>query len=302
MAKAEVDGGIEAAVRRTNVIESSHWVGQGGNWFGLSLGYLGMLLCLLLIGLPVYWMIIGALKGTMEVYRVPPTWIPLDPTFSNFTEAWNSAPFGRYYINTIITTIMGSGFEILFAVTSAYAFVFLRFPKRDWIFLVLLAALMVPGQITILPNYLTVARLGWINTYLGIVVPGASVAYGTFLLRQYYKTLPIEVLDAAKVDGAGHLFTLWSIVLPLAKPAIISFALLSIVSKWNDFLWPLIVTNTKMMRVLPIGIYWLRVEEGTINWGVVMSGTLFVVLPVIFVFLYAQRYIVDGIAAGAVKG
>ena len=302
MAKAELEGGIQAAVRRANVIESSRWVGQSGSWFGVALGYLGMLLCLLLIGLPVYWMIIGALKGTMEVYRVPPTWIPLQPTFSNFTEAWNSAPFGRYYINTIITTILGSGFEILFAITSAYAFVFLRFPKRDWIFLVLLAALMVPGQITILPNYLTVARLGWINTYLGIVVPGASVAYGTFLLRQYYKTLPIEVLDAAKVDGAGHLFTLWAIVLPLAKPAIISFALLSIVSKWNDFLWPLIVTNTKMMRVLPIGIYWLRVEEGAINWGVVMSGTLFVVLPVVLVFLYAQRYIVDGIAAGAVKG
>ncbi|RLT37910.1 MAG: carbohydrate ABC transporter permease [Chloroflexi bacterium] len=302
MAKAELEGGIQAAVRRANVIESSRWVGQSGSWFGVALGYLGMLLCLLLIGLPVYWMIIGALKGTMEVYRVPPTWIPLQPTFSNFTEAWNSAPFGRYYINTIITTILGSGFEILFAITSAYAFVFLRFPKRDWIFLVLLAALMVPGQITILPNYLTVARLGWINTYLGIVVPGASVAYGTFLLRQYYKTLPIEVLDAAKVDGAGHLFTLWAIVLPLAKPAIISFALLSIVSKWNDFLWPLIVTNTKMMRVLPVGIYWLRVEEGAINWGVVMSGTLFVVLPVVLVFLYAQRYIVDGIAAGAVKG
>lgn len=300
MAKAE--SGIGATVRQVNGIEASRWVGQGGGWFGLSLGYAGMLVCLLLIGLPVYWMIIGALKGTMEVYRVPPTWIPLEPTFSNFTQAWNSAPFGRYYINTIITTLMGSGFEILFAVTSAYAFVFLRFPKRDWIFLILLAALMVPGQITILPNYLTVARLGWINTYLGIVVPGASVAYGTFLLRQYYKTLPIEVLDAAKVDGAGHLFTLWSIVLPLAKPAIISFALLSIVSKWNDFLWPLIVTNTKMMRVLPIGIYWLRVEEGTINWGVVMSGTLFVVLPVALVFLYAQRYIVDGIAAGAVKG
>ena len=300
MAKAE--SGIGATVRQVKGIEASSWVGQGGGWFGLSLGYVGMFFCLLLIGLPVYWMIIGALKGTMEVYRVPPTWIPLEPTFSNFTQAWNSAPFGRYYINTIITTLMGSGFEILFAVTSAYAFVFLRFPKRDWIFLILLAALMVPGQITILPNYLTVARLGWINTYLGIVVPGASVAYGTFLLRQYYKTLPIEVLDAAKVDGAGHLFTLWSIVLPLAKPAIISFALLSIVSKWNDFLWPLIVTNTKMMRVLPIGIYWLRVEEGTINWGVVMSGTLFVVLPVALVFLYAQRYIVDGIAAGAVKG
>jgi len=302
MAKAEVDTSIGATVRRANVIENSRWVGQGGNQLGVTAGYIGMVLCLLLIGLPVYWMIIGALKGTAEVYRVPPTWIPMQPTFSNFSDAWGSAPFGRYYINTIITTLAGSGFEILFAVTSAYAFVFLRFPKRDWIFLVLLAALMVPNQITILPNYLTVARLGWINTYMGIVVPGASVAYGTFLLRQYYKTLPIEVLDAAKVDGAGHLLTLWSIVLPLAKPAIISFALLSIVSKWNDFLWPLIVTNTKMMRVLPIGIYWLKVEEGTINWGVVMSGTLFVVLPVVVVFLYAQRYIVEGIAAGAVKG
>lgn len=302
MAKAEVESRVGATVRRAHVMETSQWVGYSGNWLGIGLGYAGMLLCLLLIGLPVYWMVIGALKGTAEVYRVPPTWIPLEPTFTNFRDAWNSAPFGRYYINTIITTLAGSGFEILFAVTSAYAFVFLRFPKRDWIFLILLAALMVPGQITILPNYLTVARLGWIDTYMGIVVPGASVAYGTFLLRQYYKTLPIEVLDAAKVDGASHLFTLWSIVLPLAKPAIVSFALLSIVSKWNDFLWPLIVTNTRLMRVLPIGIYWLRVEEGTINWGVVMSGTLFVVVPVVIVFLYAQRYIVDGIAAGAVKG
>lgn len=278
------------------------WVGQRSNGFSLALGYLGMLLCIVLIGMPIYWMIIGAFKPTSEVYRVPPTWIPESPTWLNFVQAWNAAPFGRYYINTIITTLLGSGFEILFAVTSAYAFVFLRFPKRDWIFLVLLAALMVPGQITILPNYLTIARLGWINTYLGIVVPGASVAYGTFLLRQYYKTLPVEVLDAAQVDGAGHLRTLLSIVLPLAKPAIVSMALLSVVSKWNDFLWPLIVTNTRNMRVLPIGIYWLMVEEGSIEWGVVMSGTLFVVVPVVLVFLYAQRYIVDGIAAGAVKG
>jgi sn-glycerol 3-phosphate transport system permease protein len=167
---------------------------------------------------------------------------------------------------------------------------------------VLLAALMVPNQVTILPNFLTISRLDWVNTYQGIVVPGASVAYGTFLLRQYYRTLPRDILDAAMVDGAGHLRILGTVVLPLAKPAIISFALLSIVAKWNDFLWPLIVTNTKEMRVLPIGIYWLVVEEGTIEWGVVMAGTFFVVLPVVAVFLYAQRYIVDGIAAGAVKG
>jgi len=280
----------------------TQWAGQRNRWLGLWAGYVGMALCLLVIGLPVYWMVIGAFKNTVEVYQIPPTWIPVAPTLANFGKAWNSAPFGRYYINTIITTLFGSGFEIFFAVTSAYAFVYLRFPKKDWLFLVLLAALMVPGQVTILPNYLTVAQLGWINTYWGIIVPGASVAYGTFLLRQYYRTLPLDILDAAKVDGADHLRTLWSIILPLAKPAIVSFGLLSVVAKWNDFLWPLLVTNTKEMRVLPIGIYWLLVEEGTIDWGVVMAGTLFVVLPVVIIFLYAQRYIVEGIAAGAVKG
>lgn len=282
--------------------ETTYWVGQR-HGFGVKLfSYAGLLLVLLMIGIPVYWMVIGALKDMAEVYRVPPTWIPVNPTADNFPRAWNSAPFGRYYINTIITTLFGSGFEIFFAVTSAYAFVFLRFPKKDWLFIVLLAALMVPNQVTILPNYLTVAWFGWINTYQGIIVPGASVAYGTFLLRQYYRTLPSEVMDAARVDGAGHVRTLVSIVAPLAKPAIISFGLLSVVAKWNDFLWPLLVTNTKDMRVLPIGIYWLMVEEGNIEWGVVMAGTLFVVLPVVLVFLYAQRYIVEGIAAGAVKG
>lgn len=281
---------------------TTHWAGQRQSRLLVAAAYLGMLLCVIVVGLPVYWMIIGAFKQTAEVYQIPPTWLPAQPTLDNFRSAWVSAPFGRYYINTIITTLFGSSFELFFAVTSAYAFVFLRFPKKEWLFLLLLAALMVPDEVTILPNYLTVAGLNWINTYQGIIVPGASVAYGTFLLRQYYRTLPLDILDAAKVDGAGHLYTLWAIVVPLARPAIISFGLLSLVAKWNDFLWPLIVTNTQAMRVLPIGIYWLMVEEGTIEWGVVMAGTLFVVLPVVIVFLYAQRYIVDGIAAGAVKG
>ena len=290
------------STRTTQAHVTTHWAGHRRGPLSTVLGYLGLLLVLLVIGVPVYWMIIGAFKTNQEVYRIPPTWIPQAPTVSNFPRAWESAPFGRYYINTMITTVFGSGFEIFFAVTSAYAFVFLRFPKKDWLFLILLAALMVPAQVTILPNYLTVAALGWINTYQGIVVPGASVAYGTFLLRQYYRTLPLEIMDAARVDGASHLRTLVSIIVPLAKPAIVSFGLISVVTKWNDFLWPLLVTNTREMRVLPIGIYWLMVEEGTIEWGLVMAGTLFVVLPVLLVFLYAQQYIVEGIAAGAVKG
>jgi sn-glycerol 3-phosphate transport system permease protein len=284
------------------VHEHSHWAGQRRGLSQRAPGYLAMLICLLLVGLPIYWMVIGAFKQSAEIYRIPPTWVPLDPTLSNFTKAWNSAPFGRYYVNSFIITVLGSAFEIYFAVTTAYAFAFLRFPRKGWLFVLLLAALMIPAQVTILPNYLTIANLGWVNTYAGMVVPGAAAAYGAFLLRQYYRTLPVEIMDAARVDGAGHLRILFSVVVPLAKPAIISFALLSIVAKWNDFLWPLIVTNTREMRVLPIGIYWLRVEEGSIDWGVIMASTLFVVVPVVLIFLYAQRYIVDGIAAGAAKG
>lgn len=300
MAEANLTQELPSQTTQAQVV--TRWAGQRRRPLSQFMGYLGLIFVTLLIGVPVYWMIIGAFKLNQEVYRIPPTWIPQAPTLDNFPRAWASAPFGRYYINTIITTVFGSGFEIFFAVTSAYAFVFLRFPKKDWLFLVLLAALMVPAQVTILPNYLTVAALGWINTYQGIIVPGASVAYGTFLLRQYYRTLPLDIMDAAKVDGAGHVRTMVSIVVPLAKPAIISFGLISVVTKWNDFLWPLLVTNTREMRVLPIGIYWLKVEEGTIEWGLIMAATLFVVLPVLIVFLYAQRYIVEGIAAGAVKG
>jgi sn-glycerol 3-phosphate transport system permease protein len=152
------------------------------------------------------------------------------------------------------------------------------------------------------PNYLTIARLGWINTYQGIIIPGAAIAFGTFLLRQSFLALPREVLDAAQVDGAGHLRIMLSIVVPMATPSIVTMGMLSAVGKWNEFLWPLIVTNTTEMRTLPIGVYWLRNSEGLTNWGVIMAGSLFLIIPVLVGFLFAQRSIVDGIAAGAVKG
>ncbi len=257
---------------------------------------------LLIMGLPLYWMVIAAFKVNSEIYRIPVTWIPMAPTFDNFGKAWDAAPFGRYYLNTIITTAFGSGAEIFFASTSAYAFAFLRFPKKNWVFLLMLGALMIPTQVTILPSYLIAARLNWVDTYQGIIVPGASAAYGTFLLRQYYLTLPGELIDAARVDGAGHLRILWSVILPLARPALVTFALISIVAKWNDFLWPLVVTNRDVMRVLPIGLSALLDQEGNTEWGTVMAGTLFVVIPVLLVFIWAQRHIVEGLSAGAVKG
>ncbi|MBA2278339.1 MAG: carbohydrate ABC transporter permease [Chloroflexia bacterium] len=272
-------------------------------------GYAAMALLLFVIGAPVFWMVSGSLKTNQEIYTFPPQWLPTSPQWENFTTAWNAAPFGRFYFNSIVTTLAGSALEIINATLSAYALAYLRFPFKNVIFVILLASLMIPAQVTVLPNYIffgsTIFELfgeSWINTYQAIILPGASVAFGTFLLRQSFLGMPREVLDAARVDGAGHLRTLWEIVLPMARPVLVTFALISLVAKWNDYLWPLVITTTSEMRTLPVGITYLFDSEGNNQWGVIMAATVFVVLPLVVVYLWAQRYIIEGLTAGATKG
>lgn len=273
---------------------------RGMSW--QVVGYLAMALIVIAMGIPLFWMLTGSLKTLGEIYTFPPVWIPTDPQWSNFSEAWGRAPFERFYLNSIITTFIGMSIELVNATLTAYALAFLRFPYKRLVFILILAALMIPSQVTILPNFLTMANLDWVNTYQGIILPGASVAFGTFLLRQYFMGLPKDVLDAAKVDGCSHLRLLWSVVIPMSKPVLVTFGLLSIVWKWNEFLWTLVITNTLEMRTLPIGIAYLFDVEGNTQWGVVMAGTIFVVAPMLVIFLLAQRYIVEGITAGATKG
>jgi sn-glycerol 3-phosphate transport system permease protein len=251
---------------------------------------------------PLFWVFSASLKDLKEIYTFPPVWVPTEPKFSNYSEAWSSAPFGRFYLNTVITTFFGVALEVVNAVLTAYALVFLRFPAKNVIFVVLLAALMVPIHVTILPNYLTIASLGWVNTYQGIILPGASVAFGAFLLRQHFLTLPREILEAARLDGAGHLQTLWYVLLPISRPIVVTVALVSVVTKWNDFLWPLISTNSENMRTLPIGLAYLFSAEGASQWGLIMAATIFVILPVLLLFMRWQRHIVSGLTSGATKG
>jgi sn-glycerol 3-phosphate transport system permease protein len=273
-------------------------------------GYAAMIALALVIGIPIFWLVSGALKVNSEILTANPTLWPKEPTFNNFARAVTERPMANYAINSFITTLIGALAEVIMAITTAYALVFVRFPFRNAVFVLLLAALMVPEQIIIFPNYLTVANMtlfglypkGMINTFAGIILPGASIAFGTFLLRQYFRTIPTDLVDAAKVDGAGHGLTLLNVVIPVAMPAIATSAMLSFTAKWNEYLWPLIVTTTDQMRTLPIAISRLLDAEGNTEWGIVMAATLMVVVPVIFVFLFAQRYIVEGIAAGAVKG
>jgi sn-glycerol 3-phosphate transport system permease protein len=273
--------------------------------------YLGMALVVVIIGLPMFWMLSSSLKTLGQIYTFPPQWIPSNPQWSNYKEAWNTVPFGRFYINSLIITAAGASLQIINGTLCAYAFAFLKFPFKNVLFLLVLAALMVPGEVVILPNFLFFGNKirewfnlddNWINTYQAIVLPGAATAFGTFLMRQGFMGLPRDVLDAAKVDGAGHLRTMFGIVLPMAKQIVITFALISIVNKWNDYLWPLIITRTIEMRPITVGVRLLYDAEGNNNWGVIMAGTTFVVLPLIVVYVFAQRFIIDGLTAGATKG
>jgi sn-glycerol 3-phosphate transport system permease protein len=278
---------------------------------GKIAGYGAMLLIVLVVGIPMIWMLSGSLKTYAEIYTFPPEWIPSTPRWSNYSDAWNAVPFGRFYINTIIITVAGTSLQLFCGILCAYALAFFKVPFKNGFMILILAALMIPNEITILPNYLFLGNTvrqwfglehNWVNTYQGIVLPGAATAFGTFLMRQGFLGLPKDVLDAAKIDGAGHLRTLRDIVLPMAKPIVVTFAMISAVNKWNDYLWPLIITNTNNMRPLTVGLTFLFDNEGNNEWGMIMAGTAFVIVPLLVLFIFAQRFIIEGLTSGATKG
>ncbi|GIH15784.1 carbohydrate ABC transporter permease [Rugosimonospora africana] len=267
---------------------------------------LPMYLVLIVVGLvfvgPLYWLAASALKPTVDIYRYPPIWVPFHLRWANFSDAWHAAPVGRFFVNSVLVSTVATAVELVFATLCAYAFAFLRFPAKRVLFLVLLGAMMVPGNVTLLPNYLTISDLGWVNTYQGLIVPGLGSVFGTFLLRQHMLTLPDAILDAARMDGASHLRTLVKIVLPVSRPMVVTVGIVTLVTKWNDFIWPLIVTNSNNMRTVPVGLLLLKSQEGYNNWGAILAGAVLAVVPVLVVFFFAQRHLVAGLTQGATKG
>lgn len=251
---------------------------------------------------PIYWLFSSSLKPENEIYTWPLTWIPSGLEWNNFADAWTSAPFGAFLKNSIITTVAGTGLEIAVALLSAYAFAFVRFRGKMLVFAVMVGSLMLPGHITLLVNYITVAGLGWLNTYQGLILPGIGSAFAMFLIYQQMRQVPGELVDAAKIDGAGHIRRMWNVVAPICQPMILTATLIVMIGKWNDFVWPLIVTSTADMRTLPIGLMFLRSQEGYDSWGPVMAGTVIVAAPMLIVFFLAQRRIIGGIVSGALKG
>lgn len=264
--------------------------------------HLMLILATLFIGIPFLWMLTTSIKSPAEVAIFPPIWWPKTIRWDNFSKAWSLAPFGRFYINSIITATTGVFLEVSIAALSAYAFARIRFKYRDIMFLVMLAAMMIPSQVALIPNYVVLKHLKWINTYQGIVIPHVSSVFGAFLLRQYFLSIPTALYDAAEIDGLGHFKTMVFIALPLARPVVGTLVLYLFLAKWNSYLWPLIVTNTQNMRTLPVGLAMVRTAEYAIGPEHLMAASLFVLVPPLIVYFLAQKQLIEGIAAGAVKG
>ncbi|WP_099332229.1 carbohydrate ABC transporter permease [Actinomyces minihominis] len=268
----------------------------------LFAGYIPMLIALLLIALPLIWMVVSSFKSSAEIVTINPTFWPVDPTVDNYIQVADRVPLGRVLMNSVIVTVVGAGIKVLLAITTAYALVFIDIPFRNVIFLGILVALMVPPEAALLPNYMTISALGGRNTLWGIILPTLGTAFGTFLLRQQYKTLPISLLEAAELDGAGHWRRLWQIVVPVSIPTIATVALVTVVTEWNSFLWPLVITDTPENMTLPVGLNLLQsIESNTGSYGVLMAGAVLVIAPVLVVFAALQKYIVAGLTQGAVK-
>ncbi|MBM7551519.1 carbohydrate ABC transporter permease [Thalassobacillus pellis] len=248
----------------------------------------------LLILSPVWWMLATSLKSMREIMQFPPTFIPEDFHFQNYVETWKSAPFTRYTLNTLFITaccVIGSVFSNSFV---AYGFAKVKFRFKNVLFALVLATMMIPGFVTMIPQYIVFSKLGWLNTYLPLIVPSLfGSAFFIFLLRQFFLTIPNELIEAAKIDGANHFYIWWKIAVPLAKPAIATVAIFSFNGAWNDFLGPLLYVNDESLYSLQIGLQVFKGEIST-QWNYLMAGSLMVLLPVIVLFFIFQRYFIEG--------
>lgn len=265
-------------------------------------GYVGMVLAGLFVAVPLYFVIITSLKLRPEIYSNPITWVPRDFAPQNYSYVWETLDFSQYFINSVIITTTLVVIKVTLGVLSAYAFAFYKFPGSNILFLLVIGTLMVPNEITIISNYALVAQLGWRDTFTGIIVPLAGVAFGTFLMRNHFASLPTEIIEAATLDGTGFFRTLFKVVLPMSWPTLMAFIMITAVNEWNQYLWPFLISDTGRVAPLQIGLTMLQDNEGLTNWGPVMAGTVLASIPMIILFLFLQRSMIKGLTAGAVKG
>lgn len=244
------------------------------------------------VAMPMYWLVVSAFKRSDEVFTATPRWLPSGLEWANFSAAWQGAAFGRYFVNSTLVVLAILGLQLATSSLAAYALSRRRFPGRTVILLVVIGALVIPIQVTFLANFITLKNLGWLDSYWALIAPFTASAFGTFLLRQAFLAVPEALEDAARLDRCTGLAFLWHFLLPLARPTVLAFALVALVAHWNDYFWPLIVTNRDAIRTLPIGLAMFVTQEVTTDWNLLMAATLFVAAPMLIVFFFTQRYFI----------
>ncbi len=262
---------------------------------------------LLLIGsvfmlVPFLWMLSTSLKVPREIFTYPPQLIPTEWAWSNYRDAFTALPFGRFYLNSIFVSVSSTLIQIGSASLAAFAFSRLRFKGRDPLFLLYLATLMIPFQVTMIPNFIIISRvLNWYDTFNALILPTSFSAFSVFLLRQFFRGLPMEMDEAARMDGATSLRIWWQIILPLSGPALAALAIFVFLGSWNSFLWPLVVTTSMDMRTIPVGLSAFQGQYNT-QWNLLMAGSVIALLPVLVVYMLGQNWFQRGITLSGMGG
>jgi putative chitobiose transport system permease protein len=270
--------------------------------FAMGARYVGLLLVTAFTIAPFLWLLSTALKSSGEnIFAYPPSWIPQHITLDNFVRVFDSQPFFRYLANSVIVAALSVVFNVLFASLAAYPLARIAFTGRTLIFGVLLASMMIPFQLLMIPVYELAITLGLQNSYLGLVLPHACTAFGIFFMRQAFANVPASIEEAALMDGVSRLKIWWYVMMPLVKPSLATLAVFSFIASWGDFLWPLIIIDQPTLFTLPLGVNRLA-STFSLNWRLVAAGAIFSLVPILIFFAFAQRYFIEGAMKGAVKG
>lgn len=250
--------------------------------------------------IPFFWMVSTSLKDITSVFTYPPQWLPKSVVWRNYIEVCRSFPFFRFYLNSLIVAISQTIGVLLTSSLAAYAFARLNFPGRDKIFLLYLSTLMVPGAVVMIPTFILMRIIGWVDTYKALIIPGIFSVYGTFMLRQFFLSLPTSLEESAKIDGCNKLGIYRHVIIPLSKPALATLATMTFVGSWNNFMWPLIMINSMEKKTLPIGLASFQGLYST-NWPLLMAATVMTMIPSVIIFAFTQRYFIEGIKLTGVK-
>lgn len=268
-------------------------------WLKRGLLYGAVLIGAIWLVAPFWWTITGALSENPSAGLVAV--FPADPTLENFETLFTEVPIGRWFINAFILAGSVTLFNVIFDTLAGYAFAKLNFFARDKIFLAFIGTMMIPGMVTLIPVYIILSDIGWVNTYRGLIVPFIASPFGIFLLRQHFLSMPDSLGEAARLDGCNKIQTFYHIYLPLAKPAVATLGIFTFMFSWNDFEWPLIIATSDQMYTLPVALFAVQ-GQYTQNWGLVMAAATVIVVPIILVFLSAQRYFIRGMTLSGMKG